>query len=147
MPILDEFDLLFVYDDNRYRRLPFSYCRLLKPVGIFPFADDYRYIALDEVEGKKHTDKDVDESRLLDVDFCMRVFKIKDKLNAYLAALKKPLLSGKYLADRKIMQGCGWIISFDDNDFNTLPADYYGGNVAAKLRYMQQEPEENRGLF
>jgi hypothetical protein len=88
---MSNFDLLFVYDDVKMRRLPFHFCRFLEPVGIFPFADDNRYIELSECENKKHTDKDVDEKRLLDVDFCMKVYAIKDQLNEHLGILKKPL--------------------------------------------------------
>ena len=130
----DEFDLLCIVNGKK-QRLPFSSGRQLSPIAIFPFAKDAHYIELDEQEGKKHTDKDVDESRLLDRGFCDHVYKIKDRLNLYLKALNKPLLKGTYLADSNYMQGCGWIIGFDDNDFHTLSSDYYGGNTEAKLRY------------
>ena len=130
----DEFDLLCIVNGKK-QRLPFSSGQHLSPIAIFPFAKDNRYIELDEQEGKKHTDEDVDESRLLDRGFCDHVFRIKDRLNLFLKALNKPLLEGAYLADSNYMQGCGWIIGFDDNDFHTLSSDYYGGNLEAKLRY------------
>lgn len=130
----DEFDLLCIVDGKK-KRLPFSTGRQLSPIAIFPFAKDAHYIELDEQEGKKHTDEDVDESRLLDRGFCDHVYKIKDRLNLYLEALNKPLLKGGYLADSNYMQGTGWIIGFDDNKYNTLASDYYGGNLEAKLRY------------
>ena len=130
----DEFDLLCIVD-GKPKRLPFNTGRSLSPLAIFPFPNDTHYIELDEQEEKKHTDKDVDTSRLLDREFCDYVFKIKNRLNLYLKALHKPLLEGCYLADSNYMQGCGWIIGFDDNEFNTLPSDYYGGNLPAKLRY------------
>ena len=129
------FDLLYVYDDDKMVRLPFSFRHLLKPIGIFPFAEDNRYIELEECENKKHTDRDVDTQRLLDVKFCNEVFKIKEQLNQRLTELKQPLLKGIYLAESDYMHGCGWLIGFDDNEFNTLSADYYGGNQPAKLRY------------
>jgi len=132
--LMDEFDLLCIVN-GRKKRLPFSIGRQLSPIAIFPFTKDAHYIELDEQEGRKHTDKDVDTSRLLDREFCDHVYKIKDRLNLYLKALNKPLLKGTYLADSNYMQGTGWIIGFDDNDFHTLSSDYYGGNLEAKLRY------------
>lgn len=128
---LDEFDVLCVVDSQKVR-LPFSKRNLGKPIGIFPFKDDPEYLELDEVENKKHTDKDVDESRLLDEHFCCtRVSKVVDRLNIYLQKMDKPVLKGSYLADnRSYMPGCGWIIGFDNT------GDYHGGNVPAKLRYM-----------
>lgn len=112
-------------------RLPFSKRHLGKPIGIFPFKNEPEYLELDEVENKKHTDKDVDEARLLDEHFCCaRVSKIVNQLNIYLKALNKPVLEGSYLADSSYMKGCGWIIGFDNT------GDYHGGNVPAKLRYM-----------
>ena len=130
----DEFDLLCVVDGQK-KRLPFSTGRQLSPIAIFPFAHDAHYIELDEQENKKHTDKDVDNSRLLDREFCEHVYKIKDRINLYLQALNKPLLQGGYLAESNYMHGSGWIIGFDDNEFNTLASDYYGGNLPEKLRY------------
>lgn len=125
----DEFDVLCVVDGKKVR-LPFSKRNLGEPIGIFPF-DGPEYLELDEVENKKHTDKDVDESRLLDERFCCdRVSKVVDRLNHYLKKLRKPLLDGLYLADSPYMKGCGWIIGFDGS------SDYYGGNSPAKLRYM-----------
>ena len=117
-------------------RLPFSKRYIGKPVGIFPFKCEPEYLELDEVENKKHTDTEVDENRLPDEQFCERVYSLKNQLNVYLQALGKPILEGEYLADCTYMRGCGWIIGFEDNKFNTLSADYYGGNTPAKLRYM-----------
>ncbi len=122
----DEFDLL----NGQKVRLPFSKRHLGKPIGIFPFAGP-EYLELEEQENKKHTDKDVDESRLLDERFCCGcVSTVVDRLNLYLEEMNKPLLEGSYLADSSYMRGCGWIIGFDNT------SDYYGGNVPAKLRYM-----------
>lgn len=133
--LIDEFDVLCVVNDHK-ERLPFIKRYLGEPIGIFPFKADSRYIELSETEDKKHTDKDVDTGRLLDREFCDHVYLIKNRLNIYLKALDKPLLEGTYLADSSYMRGCGWIIGFDDNKFNTLSSDYYGGNQPAKLRYM-----------
>lgn len=130
----DEFDLLCVVNGKK-KRLPFNTGRQLSPIAIFPFAHDAHYIELDEQENKRHTDKDVDNSRLLDREFCEHVYKIKDRINLYLQALNKPLLQGGYLAESNYMHGCGWIIGFDDNKYNTLASDYYGGNLPEKLRY------------
>lgn len=127
----DEFDLLCEVDGQRVR-LPFSK-RTGKLIGIFPFKNEPEYLELDEVENKKHTDKDVDETRLLDERFfcCDRVSKVVNRLNRYLKKLNKPILEGSYLADNSsYMPGCGWIIGFDNT------GDYHGGNVPAKLRYM-----------
>lgn len=143
--IKDEFDLLFVYDENRFRRLPFSYHLLLKPVGIFPFKGDDRYITLDEIENKRHTDKDVDKSRLPDVKFCRRVNKIKHRLNFFLRILNKPELKGAYLADNSYMPDKEWIIYFGNSKNKILSVNCDGGK--AKLRYVQKPAEENRGLF
>lgn len=131
----NEFDILCLIDGKK-ERVAFSLRHLGQPLGIFPFDGEPEYIELDEVKNKKHTDKDVDESRLLDEQFCNRVYKIKDRLNVYLKALGKPVLDGAYLADSSYMQGCGWLVGFEDNDFHTLSSDYYGGNMPAKLRYM-----------
>lgn len=131
----DEFDVLCEVDSQKVR-LPFSKRHLGKPIGIFPFKKDSGYIEFDEVENKKHTDKDVDNSRLFDREFCDHVYKIKDRLNIYLKAMDKPILDGTYLADSSYMHDSGWIIGFEDNDFHTLSSDYYGGNQPAKLRYM-----------
>lgn len=126
----DEFDVLCEVDDKKVR-LPFSKRHLGKPIGIFPFKNEPEYLELDEVENKKHTDKDVDESRLLDERFCCDcVSKVADRLNLYLKEMHKPVLEGNYLADSSYMRGCGWIIGFDNT------SDYYGGNMPAKLRYM-----------
>ena len=127
----DEFDVLCEVDGQKVR-LPFSKRYSGNPIGIFPFKDEPDYLELAEVENKKHTDKDVDESRLLDEHFCCaRVSKVADRLNLYLKAMNVPVLEGSYLADNKsYMQGCGWIIGFDNT------GDYHGGNVPAKLRYM-----------
>ncbi|MBR1605541.1 MAG: hypothetical protein IJ660_05500, partial [Alphaproteobacteria bacterium] len=126
----DEFDVLCVVDGQKVR-LPFSKRALGQPIGIFPFKDEPEYLELEEVENKKHTDKDVDESRLLDEHFCCgRVSKVVDRLNLYLREMNKPILEGSYLADSSYMKGCGWIIGFDNT------GDYHGGNVPAKLRYM-----------
>ena len=133
--LADEFDLLCLLD-GQLKRLPFSLRHLGKPIGIFPFPTDPEYIELDEAEHKKHTDTDVEKDRLLDEQFCGRVYKIKDKLNEYMEALGKPLLKGIYLADNSYMQGCGWLVGFDDNESHNLSSDYYGGNQPAKLRYM-----------
>lgn len=127
----DEFDVLCEVDGQKMR-LPFSKRHLGKPIGIFPFKDEPEYLELKEVENKKHTDKDVDESRLLDEHFCCaRVSKVVDRLNLYLKAMNEPVLEGSYLADNKsYMPGCGWIIGFDNT------GDYHGGSIPAKLRYM-----------
>lgn len=127
----DEFDLLCLIGGQK-ERVAFSQRHLGTPIGIFPFKDEPEYIELKEVEGKKHTDKDVDESRLLDENFCCaRVSKVVDRLNLYLKAMNEPILEGSYLADNKsYMPGCGWIIGFNNT------GDYHGGNVPAKLRYM-----------
>lgn len=128
--ISNEFDLLCLVGNQKVR-LPFEKRGMGTPIGIFPFKHKPEYLELDEVENKKHTDKDVDESRLLDENFCCaRVSKVVDRLNAYLKVLNKPLLEGSYLADSSYMKGCGWIIGFDNT------GDYHGGNVPAKLRYM-----------
>lgn len=125
----DVFDVLCEVDGKKVR-LPFSKRHLGKPIGIFPFAGP-EYLELDEVPDKKHTDKDVDESRLLDERFCCGlVSKVADRLNLYLKEMGKPVLEGSYLADSSYMRGCGWIIGFDNT------GDYHGGNVPAKLRYM-----------
>lgn len=131
----DEFDILCLVDGQQ-KRVPFSQRTCGEPIGIFPFTTMSEYIELGEKENKKHTDKDVDESRLLDEKFCNDVYLIKDRLNVYLKALGKPILEGVYLADSSYMRGCGWLIGFDDNEFHTLSSDYYGGNHPAKLRYM-----------
>jgi len=127
----DEFDVLCLVDGKK-TRLPFSKRHLGNPIGIFPFKDDPEYLELEEVGNKKHTDKDVDESRLLDEHFCCaRVSKVVARLNLYLQKMGKPILEGSYLADnRSYMPGCGWIIGFDNS------GDYHGGSVPAKLRYM-----------
>lgn len=132
----DEFDVLCEVEEGKKVRLPFSKRHLGKPIGIFPFKKDARYIELDEVENKKHTDKDVDESRLLDKEFCNDIYPFKNRLNVYLKALNKPVLDGGYLADSSYMRGSGWVIGFEDNKFHTLSSDYYGGNLPEKLRYM-----------
>ncbi len=125
----DEFDVLCIVDGQKVR-LPFSKRNIGEPIGIFPF-DGPEYIEFDEVENKKHTDKDVDESRLLDERFCSGdVSKVADRLNLYLKEMGKPVLEGEYLADSPYMKGAGWIIRFDGS------SDYYGGNIPAKLRYM-----------
>ena len=133
--IADEYDLLSLID-GKMERVPFSLRHLGKPIGIFPFPNEPEYIELDEVESKKHTDTDVEESRLLDEQFCGRVYKIKDNLNVYLEALGKPVLEGVYLADNSYMHGCGWLVGFDDNETHNISSDYFGGNEPAKLRYM-----------
>lgn len=127
----DEFDVLCVVDSLKVR-LPFSKRYLGKPIGIFPFKNEPEYLELDEVENKKRTDKDVDESRLLDEHFCCaRVSKVVDRLNLYLQKLDKPVLEGSYLADNSsYMPGCGLIIGFDNT------GDYHRASVPAKLRYM-----------
>lgn len=126
----DEFDVLCLVDGKKVR-LPFSKRHLGKPIGIFPFSNEPIYLELDEVENKKHTDEDVDESRLPDEPFCARVSKVVDHLNLYLQAMNKPVLEGSYLADNSsYMPACGWIIGFDNT------GDYHGGSVPAKLRYM-----------
>lgn len=130
----DEFDLLCLINSQK-KRVPFSQ-REGVLLAVFPFQDEPEYIELDETDNKKHTDKDVDEKRLLDREFCDRVYAIKDRLNVCLKALNKPLLEGAYLAESSYMHGCGWIVGFDDNKFKTLSSDYYGGNTPAKLRYM-----------
>ncbi|MBQ8480999.1 MAG: hypothetical protein IJ532_00495 [Alphaproteobacteria bacterium] len=130
----DEFDVLCEVNGQK-QRLPFSKRNLGKPIGIFPFKNSPKYLELDEVEDKKHTDEDVDDNRLLDEPFCDDVYKVKNRLNDYLKVLDKPVLDGEYLADSPYMRGCGWIISFDDK-WGSLASDYYGGNQSAKLRYM-----------
>ena len=131
----DEFDLLCLID-GRMERVSFSFRHLGKPIGIFPFPVGKEYIELDEVENKKHTDQDVDKRRLLDEQFCGRIYMIKDRLNVYLRALGKPILEGTYLADNSYMRGTGWLVGFEDNGTGNLSSDYYGGNQPAKLRYM-----------
>lgn len=131
----DEFDLLCLID-GQMERVAFSLRHLGTPIGIFPFPVSMEYIELDEVENKRHTDKDVDEKRLLDEQFCGRAYKIKDQLNVYLKALGKPILDGAYLADSSYMRGTGWLVGFEDNGTGNLSSDYYGGNQPAKLRYM-----------
>ncbi len=127
----DEFDVLCEVDGEKVR-LPFSKRYFGNPIGIFPFKNDPRYLELKEIEGKKHVDKDVDESRLPDEPFCCgRVSKVVDRLNLYLKEMNEPILEGSYLADNSsYMPGCGWIIGFDNT------GDYHGGSVPAKLRYM-----------
>ena len=125
----DEFDVLCIVDGQKVR-LPFSKRNIGEPIGIFPF-DGPEYIELEEVENKKHTDKDVDESRLLDERFCCgKVSIVADRLNLCLKEMGKPVLESTYLADSSYMRGAGWIIRFDGS------SDYYGGNIPAKLRYM-----------
>lgn len=132
-PDLEEYDMVDVLClvDGKKVRLPFSKRHLGEPIGIFPFKDEPEYLELDEVENKKHTDEDVDESRLPDEPFCSRVSKVVELLNLHLRAMDKPVLEGSYLADNSsYMPGCGWIIGFDNT------GDYHGGSVPAKLRYM-----------
>ena len=131
----NEFDLLCLINGEK-KRVPFSDRHKGEPIGIFPFKHEPEYIELKEVDNKKHTDPDVDQSRLLDEHFCDRVSKIVHTLNNYLKMLGKPPLDLKegYLADSSYMQGCGWIIGFDGS------GDYHGGNVPAKLRYMGKFP-------
>ena len=125
----DEFDVLCIVDGQKVR-LPFSKRNIGEPIGIFPF-DGPEYIEFEEVENKKHTDKDVDESRLLDERFCCgKVSIVADRLNLCLKEMGKPVLESTYLADSSYMRGAGWIIRFDGS------SDYYGGNIPAKLRYM-----------
>lgn len=136
----DEFDLLFTYDNGKTRRLPSSFNRFLEPIAIFPLPEDPRYIALDEQENKL-TDSEVDASRLLNADFCYQVLKIRKRLNAVLAALKKPQLSGNYLAEK---DGTIMVINFDD-DTNILKANDYGN--PAKLRFQGTYKEEKKGPY
>ena len=78
-----EFDVLSeVY--GRKVRLPFNKRNVGKVIGIFPFADSGEYLELEEYFHKKHTDKDVDNSRLLNVSFCERVAKIHNRLEKHL---------------------------------------------------------------
>lgn len=126
----NEFDVLCEVEGRKVR-LPFAKRNSGKLIGIFPFKDEPEYLELDEVEGKKHTDEDVDEARLLDERFCCGcVSLVVNRLNLYLKELNKPILEGSYLADSSYMRGCGWIIGFNNT------GDYHGGNVEAKLRYM-----------
>ena len=128
----DEFDVLCEIDGRKVR-LPFSQRNSGQVIGIFPFKEEPEYLELDEVENKKHTDEDVDEARLLDERFCSGcVSLVVDRLNLYLKEMNKPILEGSYLADSSYMQGCGWILGFDNT------SDYYGGNLPAKLRYMDR---------
>ena len=131
-PLGDEFDILCLIG-GKTQRVPFSqrYCGIA--VGIFPFKYDPIYIELTEVEGKKHSDRDVDEKRLLDVEFCERLNEVRHQLNKYLVALKAPIIEGDYLADSDHMKGSGWVIFFGES---MVLSDYYGGSEVSKLRYM-----------
>ena len=131
----DDFDLLCEVNGQMVR-LPFSKRNLGKPLGIFPSKHSSLYFELNEVENKKHTDKDVDESRLPDEKyFCEGVAAVKDRMNLYLQELGYPILDGIYLADSPYMRGCGWLVGFFKGD-KRLSSDYCGGNQPAKLRYM-----------
>ncbi len=125
----NEFDLLIRMPDTELRRVPFSQRNLGEPIGIFPINGSTMYLELNEVEGKRHVDKDVDNSRLPEVDALERIDIAK--INPYLQALGKPVLKGCYLAENSdYMPQCGWIYNFDNNG-----SDYYGGNEPSKLRY------------
>lgn len=131
----DEFDVLCEVNGQKVR-LPFSKRNLGKPLGIFPSKYSPLYFELEEVNDKKHSDIDVDESRLPDEKyFCEGVAAVKDRMNLYLQELDSPILDGIYLADSPYMQGCGWLVGFKKGD-KRLSSDYYGGNKPAKLRYM-----------
>lgn len=127
-------DVLCIMSSGELARLPFNKRYLGKPIAIFPFKNA-EYIELKERKGKRHTDDDVNESRLLDVDFCKRVALKRLWLNSFLTELNSPVLEGEYLADNNYMEGCGWIVAFDIGR-NSIRSDYYGGNERAKLRYM-----------
>lgn len=145
--IADDFDLLCIIDGKKERVL-FSDRQRGEVLAIFPFKGRPEYIELDEVENKKHTDSDVNTACLPDEQFCEQVYEIKNRLNACLSALGKPVLQGLYLADSSYMRGCGWIVGFDDNKTNRLSSDYYGGTTPAKLRYMGKFPAPKlRSLF
>ncbi len=116
-------------------RLPFEKRAEGSVIGIFPFMGTGEYIELAEYPNKRHTDKDVDCARLLDIDFCTRIAKVKNQLNEHLQQLNSPVLDGAYLADSPYMRGCGWIVGFSAQK-DTINSDYYGGKTPAKLRYM-----------
>ena len=131
----DEFDLLCEVNGQKVR-LPFSKRNSGKPLGIFPSKHSSLYFELNEVKNKKHTDIDVDESRLPDEKyFCEGVAAVKDRMNLYLKELGYPILDGIYLADSPYMQGSGWLVCFKKGD-KRLSSDYCCGNQPAKLRYM-----------
>ena len=127
-------DILCRLDSGELVRVPFNKRSVGTPVGIFPFANE-EYLELKELKDKRHTDKDVDNDRLLDRDFCMRVATKKDCLNLLLTEMNCPILDGEYLAESNYMKGCGWIVAFDAGK-NVIRSDFYGGNEMAKLRYM-----------
>ena len=125
----NEFDLLIRMPDTELRRVPFSQRNLGEPIGIFPINGSPMYLELNEVEGKRHVDKDVDNSRLPETKDCDRIDV--SKINPYLQALGKPILKGCYLAENSgYMPQCGWIYNFDNQG-----SDYYGGSTKDKLRY------------
>ena len=128
----DEFDLICLIDGKKVR-VPCSSRRLGKPLAVFPFKNEPEYIELVEHWGVTHAN--ADPKHLPSVQFCERLYQIKDQLNACLKTLNQPIIEGTYLADNSHMKGCGWIVGFDDNETHRLSHDYYGGNVPAKLRY------------
>lgn len=129
----NEFDVLCEINGQKLR-LSFDKRKSGKVIALFPFKNEPEYIELAEYPDKKHTDKDVDEKRLPDCDFCMRIAHIKDRMNLYLKELHSPVLDGEYLADSSYMRGCGWIVGFSKKH-KFISSDYYGGNQPAKLRY------------
>lgn len=130
----NNFDILCLINNEKFR-VPFEQRHIGIPIGVFPFADSADYIELTEYPNKKHIDKDVDEKRLLDVNFCERLVNFKCRLNMCLRALNSPIIEGIYLADNSYMHGCGWTVAFyADKDY--IGSDYYGGSQPAKLRYM-----------
>lgn len=126
------FDLLFTYGDYEKRRItPPEGCTyfLVKVIGIFPFADDNHYIALEEEnEGKSEQD-------LFDADFCKKLFPIKDALNEYLKKIKEPILQGIYLASD------GRLIDFDTKKIHD------GDKKGAKIRYQGSFKKEEEVLY
>lgn len=126
------FDLLCKVNGQKVR-VPFSSRNMGEPIAVFPFKDEPEYIELTEYHGVTHAS--AISKHLPSVKFFERVYTIKDQLNQCLQALDRPILKGAYLADNTHMPGCGWIVGFDNNKTG-LSSDYYGGNRAAKLRYV-----------
>lgn len=127
----EDYDLL-VEEDGALKRV--SFCKEYpgRLIGIFPFGNSHKYIELSEQTDRLHSD--ADSEKLLSEEFCERMSRVRQTLNAHLRAIKAPVVEGDYLTDKApFLPGCGFIVSFFER---TITCEYYGCSTTAKLRYM-----------
>lgn len=132
---LCQFDLLCSVGWNM-KRVPWQEGVYNNPRGLFPFKDDNRYLALqnvDSVISRAYVVKNC----LPTIDFFKKISPLLPQINEAMAKLHQPELSGCYYARANELDSKNWIVTFDSSA-SGLQYCCHEDSMMAKVRYVQE---------